>query len=104
MDGKIRRQYLVSFWNACVNSLCSDQRTIARWCVEHVRSPGGGSPLYNLMEVKYKRIARAMAARLGLKEARSKSRGLMHKNRMRQLGADERTNDRKVHIHQASKL
>ena len=74
------------------------------WCVEHVRSPGGGSPLYNLMEVKYKRIARAMAARLGLKEARSKSRGLMHKNRMRQLGADERTNDRKVHIHQASKL
>ena len=45
--------------------------------------PGGGSPLYNLMEVKYQRIARAMAARLGLKEAMSKSRGLMYKNRMK---------------------
>ena len=39
-----------------------------------------------------------------LKEAGNSSRGLMNKNRMRQLWADERTNDRKVHIHQAPKL
>lgn len=56
------------------------------------------------MEVKYKRTARATAARPGLKEAGSNSRGPMHKNRMRQSQADERAYDREVHIHQALAL
>jgi hypothetical protein len=53
------------------------------------------------MEVKAERRARAAAARRGLKEAPSDSRGPMHKNRMRQSRADERAYDREVHIHQA---
>jgi hypothetical protein len=52
------------------------------------------------MEVKAQQRARAAAARRGLKEAPSNSRGPMNKNRIRQSRTDERAYDREVHIHQ----